>query len=410
MGWWADRQNAAFLRAVQLTETKMRSVTVDSVTAPMMKLKKSKFQQMTSVRPDGEHFPTEPSDYKAEVLRQATELHCGRLVPVDASWMRRLADMYRPALQDVPGLHTAICQAHPARCGETPNPRAPASPGSPPTFQEMYFEIKRSGSEAAAFGELVRSVLQAPSGTAIYVLTGLLHAVHLGDPARILNGVLHVCVLKKDPPWLVRKSRAVMLEEPVRRKESTAIFHGLQSISTAKGLDPPSSFAYRKEFTGQLVALFCRWAIPEWLPQRGRLWVVDWDESNAFCNVQQGGLQAMCPHDIALDPWYQSFHDRLAVYVQTPFGLVGPYRIIHRGAQADSMGVGGFKELSSIRSRANAAMVSRALRPESGLPEGQTQWNGAPHTQRSPASTFQRYPPAKIVASSPTATRTSARH
>ena len=231
----------------------------------MLKLKKSKFQQMTSVSPDGEHFPTEPSDYKAEVLRQATELHCGRLVPVDASWMRRLADMYRPAMQDRPDVHTVIRQAHTARCGGTQNPRAPAPPGSPPTFQEMYFVIKRSGSEAAAFGELVQSVLQALSGTAIYVLTGLLHAVHLGDPARILNGVLHLCLLKKDPPWLVRRSRPVMLEEPVRRKESTAIFYRLQSISTAKGLDPPSSFAYRKEFTGQLVALFCRWAIPEWL-------------------------------------------------------------------------------------------------------------------------------------------------
>ena len=141
-------------------------------------------------------------------------------------------------------------------------------------------------------------------------------------------------------------------------------------MSTAKGLDPPSSFAYRKEFAGHLVALFCRWAIPEWLAQCGRLWVVDWDESNAFSNVHRGGLQEMCPDDIALDPLYQSFYDRLAVYVQTPFGLVGPYRMLHGGAQGDSMGVGGFKELGPIRSRANAAMVPRALRPESGLPGG----------------------------------------
>ena len=78
----------------------------------------------------------------------------------------------------------------------------------------------------------------------------------------------------------------------------------------------------------------------------------------------------MCPDDIALDPWYQSYYDRLAVYIQTPFGPVGPYRMLHGGAQGDSMGVGGFKELGSVRSRANAAMVSRALRPESGLPGG----------------------------------------
>ena len=361
-GWWADRQNAAFLRAVQLTEGKLRGVTMDSVTAPMLKLNKPS--------PDGEHFPTEPWDYKAEALCQATELHCGRLAPVDASWMRRLADVYRPDFHVRPDVHTAIREAHTARCGGTLNPRAPASPRSPSTFQEMYFEIKRSGSKAAAFGKLVQSVLHALSGTAIYVLTGLLHAVHLGDPVRILNGVLHLCLLKKDPPWLARRSRPVMLEEPFPRKESTAIFHRLQAISTAKDLDPPSSFAYNKEFTGQRVGLFCRWAIPEWLTQRGRLWVVDWEESNAFCNVQRGGQQEMCPDAIAVDPWYHSFDDRLAVYVHTPLGLVGPYRMLHGGAQGDGMGVGGFRELGSIRSRANATMVSRALRPESGLPGG----------------------------------------
>ena len=168
----------------------------------------------------------------------------------------------------------------------------------------------------------------------------------------------------------MRMSRPVMLEEPVRRKESTAIFHRLQMVSTVQGLDPPSAFAYRKEFSSQLVAIFCRWAIPVWIRERGRLWVFDWDESNAFCNVQRESLQQVCPDGIRVDPWYQSFYGRLSIYVQSPYGLVGPYRMLHGGAQGDSMGVGGFKELGSVRSRANAAIVANALRPETGGPGG----------------------------------------
>ena len=163
-----------------------------------------------------------------------------------------------------------------------------------------------------------------------------------------------------------------MLEEPVRCTESFAIFQRPQDISTANVLDPPSSFAYMKEFTGQLVAPSRLWAVREWLTQRQRMWVLNWDEFNAFCNVQRGGLQEMCPDDIALNPLYQSLYNGLSVYAQTPFSLVGPYHMLHGGAQGDNMGVWGLKELGSVYSRANAAMMSRALRPESGLPRGPT--------------------------------------
>ena len=368
--WWADRQDAAFLRAVQLTEGKLQGTGVTSVTAAALKIRKARFQQLSSVSPDGEYFPTEPDAFKEELLRQAMELHCGRHIGSDAGWLRRLADQYRPRMSDRPDITAATRLAHAQRGERAVDPRAPATSGSPPSFQEMHFEIRRSGSEAAAFGELVQSLQSRLSGTAIGVLVELLHATHSGAPARILNAVLHLCLLKKEPQWLVRMSRPVMLEEPVRRKESTAIFHRLQMVSTVQGLDPPSAFAYRKEFSSQLVAIFCRWAIPVWIRERGRLWVFDWDESNAFCNVQRESLQQVCPDGIRVDPWYQSFYGRLSIYVQSPYGLVGPYRMLHGGAQGDSMGVGGFKELGSVRSRANAAIVANALRPETGGPGG----------------------------------------
>ena len=78
----------------------------------------------------------------------------------------------------------------------------------------------------------------------------------------------------------------------------------------------------------------------------------------------------MCPDGIRVDPWYQSFYGKLSIYLQSPSGLVGPYRMLHGGAQGDSMAVGGFKELGFVPSRVNAAIVANALRRETGGPGG----------------------------------------
>ena len=63
------------------------------------------------------------------------------------------------------------------------------------------------------------------------MLTGLLHQVHQGEVALIPKAVLYLCLLKKEPQWLVCRSRPVMLEEPLRRKDSTVLFHTLRMIS-----------------------------------------------------------------------------------------------------------------------------------------------------------------------------------
>ena len=55
--------------------------------------------------------------------------------------------------------------------------------------------------------------------------------------------------------------------------------------------------------------------------------------------------------------------------MQSPSGLVGPYLMLHGGAQGSSKGVGDFIELGSVRFGANAAIIVSALRPESGGPE-----------------------------------------
>ena len=95
----------------------------------------------------------------------------------------------------------------------------------------------------------------------------------------------------------------------------------------------------------------------------GHLWVFDRGESNAFCKVQREWLQQVCLDGIRIDSQHQSFDGTLCICLQPPYGLVGPYRMLRDGAQGDSMGAGGFKELGSVRSRANTAILVNTLRP-----------------------------------------------
>ena len=50
----------------------------------------------------------------------------------------------------------------------------------------------------------------------------------------------------------------------------------------------------------------------------------------------------------------------------TPFGLAGPYELLHGGVQGDSMGVGSFTLVGIFRSRAHRTMVVYSLKPETG--------------------------------------------
>ena len=107
--------------------------------------------------------------------------------------------------------------------------------------------MKCPRSEAAAFGELVHSLLWCLWGATKYAITGLIHLLYQGSALLIINGVLHLCLLKKDPQWLVRSSRPVMLEEPIKRKESSAVVHRLRMAGAARCLDPALCFTYGKE-------------------------------------------------------------------------------------------------------------------------------------------------------------------
>ena len=82
-----------------------------------------------------------------------------------------------------------------------------------------------------------------------------------------------------------------MLEECVKRKESTAVFHRLQQAGSAAGLDPPSSFAYRKEFSGQLVTLLCGWVVAAWLRRHPRGWRWTGTSARPFATCSAKGFR-----------------------------------------------------------------------------------------------------------------------
>ena len=69
----------------------------------------------------------------------------------------------------------------------------------------------------------------------------------------------------------------------------------------------------------------------------------DWDESDAFCNIPRADLPAVVG---AFAPgageYLEAFYAQLKVYVVTPYGLAGPYRLQHGGAQGDSGGVAAY--------------------------------------------------------------------
>ena len=66
---------------------------------------------------------------------------------------------------------------------------------APPSFQEMHYKIQCSGSEAAAFGELVELLQSRLSSTAIGGPVESVHATHRRVPAHILNMAVHLCLL-----------------------------------------------------------------------------------------------------------------------------------------------------------------------------------------------------------------------
>ena len=149
------------------------------------------------------------------------------------------------------------------------------------------------------------------------------------------------------------------------RIASSILFGKVLSAAELSGFVPPTAFAYRKSLSQHALAILCRWLLAAWARQ-GRVWVLDWDDYNVFCNVERDGLARLLEDHpkVECGQWIRCFYGSLEVYVVTPFGLTGPYEVLLSGMQGDSMGVGSFTLVGIFRSRANRTMVVYSLRPE----------------------------------------------
>jgi hypothetical protein len=120
-----------------------------------------------------------------------------------------------------------------------------------------------------------------------------------------------------------------------------------------------------------------------WLTQRGSLFVADWDESDAFCNVPREDTSALLG-DIAprLGTWLQRFYGNLRIRTATPHGLTDPFRMAHGGGQGDSGGVGAYLAVGVQRTRCHRGILlqhGNPGKPTEPLDAQRENFPAAPH-------------------------------
>ena len=76
--WWQRRLGASFVDRLRLDQRRLIGGTITSQTTHSLQLARSRFDPISSVSADGHSFPTDPEEFRREVLHQAAELYSGR--------------------------------------------------------------------------------------------------------------------------------------------------------------------------------------------------------------------------------------------------------------------------------------------------------------------------------------------
>ena len=260
--WWQERQDAAYGALMRVEKAKLDGLALTSQTGWAVRLRPPKFRLLNEASPDGVRFPDTLEAFQEELLRQAQELHCGHAcLALDLS---RLQAPVRPGdSTDDPDFISRMRAA-------LPRPPEPLVTGAPPTYHHMEQAVKK-GSPATSLNELPRPLVSALPRFGLRVLVSVVEALASGTPSRLLSAVLHVCLAKKLPPWLVRNSRPVMLEPYLRRLETGVVQDRRVTRREPRRAVPLEHFAYRRQLLGQSLALACRWLLAGWAIQHGEV-------------------------------------------------------------------------------------------------------------------------------------------
>ena len=352
--WWADRGDAALLSLLHLDQRRLAGVCITSQTGRTLRLSAKKVQTISAVSADGRTFPSERGAFLAEVLTQGRELYIGRAgLRMDACRLIQGAvDGGAPHL-DTPDYASRMSHLLPVPAG--------GKVGAPVTARELATAL-HCGSNACALDELPRAFLRhvGPAG-----LGALVHALSGVPPlGELLTTVLHLALIKKEPAWLLRNSRPVLLEPVLRRMESAVQFRRLMCHMELSGSLPPEMYAYRKQFNALWAPVTLRWLIAWWVECGLSPWIIDWDESNTYCNIPRADLEmalaSTCP---GLGTWAEAFFDSFSVRIVTARGLTAPYRLAHGCGQGDSGGVGVCTALGALRAAFHRGVLTRGLHP-----------------------------------------------
>ena len=254
--WWQARADEAMATLLRLEHRRLVGTTITKQTGPAMRLRPSRVQPISQISADGQVFPTDPAEFKAEVLCQARELYAGR-PGVQMDWGRLRTGSQLGAVRSActPDFRT-LMHHH-----LSPSTLYQAL-GSPPTIPEIITLLRR-GSTATSLNELPRSVLRHLPGHGIAALHSIFHQLATGAPSYLLNAVPHL-PLRKEPTWLVRNSRPVLLEPFVRRLQATAVLRRMHARLELEGDIPSEMFAYRRQQPSQQAGAVSR--RPGWYP------------------------------------------------------------------------------------------------------------------------------------------------
>ena len=223
--WWRARKDAVMAKATDLSSAGLAGVNITSSTRRTLRLLKARFQQVSEVSKDGVDFSTKPEEFKAEVLSQARELHCARPMEADVDFLHRLESSCPPSALDDPDICAFVEEAQRQERGGA-HLEGESGFNAAPSFDEFVEQADKSTSDATSLDELPAAVLRRLEGYAQEVVRGWVGDLLLGAAGSLLCAVLHLLLLKKEPRWLMRKSRPIMLEAAAVRQASSAMLVG----------------------------------------------------------------------------------------------------------------------------------------------------------------------------------------